>query len=499
MCLLIHGKMLMNKASTIIFPHQLFKQSPVLEQKRIVYLFEAPRYFTDFKFHTQKLMFHRATMKAYEAYLLENGFRVEYIEFTNASYLFTRLLSQSEIHYIDPVDMILENELISWAKKNKIKLINYATPAFISSHEWLVEELGNKKNVRLHSFYIKQRKRLNILIDHMGKPIGGKWSYDEANRKPLPENHVIPEPTQFKINHYRTEASEYVKLHFSQNPGDEKTCIYPINHEEAEAWLDDFLHHRLYFFGPYEDAIKIEEPILFHSVLSPLLNTGLLTPEYILTKTLAYAQKNDIPLASLEGFIRQIIGWREFVRGVYIVAHEEQRSRNFFKHFRKLSYTFWLGKTGSEPVDTIIKRVLQTAYSHHIERLMILGNFMLLIETDPHDVYRWFMELYIDAYDWVMVPNIYGMSQYADGGFMITKPYLSSSHYIKRMSNFKEKKWSIVWDALYWHFIYKNQHILRKNPRLSLTISILDRMDSLKLKKYLEIAQHYLKQLDKIT
>ena len=207
------------------------------------------------------------------------------------------------------------------------------------------------------------------------------------------------------------------------------------------------------------------------------------------TATLNFAQThaNKIPLTSLEGFVRQIIGWREFVRAVYLLKGSQQRSTNFWGHTRKLPESFYTATTGVEPVDTTIRRLQKHAYTHHIERLMVLGNFMLLCEIDPDEVYRWFMEMFIDAYDWVMVPNIYGMNQYADGGLMTTKPYISSSKYILRMSDYEKGSWCDVWNSLYWRFINKHRDVFRKNPRMSFMVSAFDRMPDEKRNTHLSI------------
>ena len=229
-------------------------------------------------------------------------------------------------------------------------------------------------------------------------------------------------------NHFNDEAVAYTQKYFAGNYGKLNTdFIYPTNFADSKNWLQTFFKSRFSEFGAYEDAIVVENNFLHHSVLTPMLNVGLLTPQFIIDEALQYAGNHEIPLNSLEGFIRQIIGWREFIRAVYELKGNEERTRNYWGFTRKIPASFWNGTTGVEPIDSTIKKVLETGYCHHIERLMVLGNFMLLCEFDPDDVYRWFMELFIDAYDWVMVPNVYGMSQFADGGLMATKPYISGS------------------------------------------------------------------------
>ena len=221
-----------------------------------------------------------------------------------------------------------------------------------------------------------------------------------------------------------------------------------------------------------------------------------MTPKYVIDKTLEFANKNDVPINSVEGFIRQIIGWREFIKGIYISKGEIERTTNFFKFRRKIPSSFYDGSTGIEPIDTTIKKILKTGYAHHIERLMVLGNFMLLCEFDPDEVYRWFMELFVDSYDWVMVPNVYGMSQFADGGIMSTKPYFSSSNYIKKMSNYKKSNWETLWDSLYWRFIEKNRDLFSKNIRMKFMVNMYDKMDQEKKSNIISVSEIFLKSID---
>ena len=274
---------------------------------------------------------------------------------------------------------------------------------------------------------LNNEKKRSILLDEESKPLGGKWSFDGENRKKYPKGK-IPPPVQYpNLNSYFKEAlKEYTEKHFEKNLGEiPKYSSYPITHQETEIWMNQFFEKRFLEFGTYEDAIVREERVLNHSVLTPMLNVGLIQPQEVIDGALKYAQENDVPLNSLEGFVRQIIGWREFIRGMYECKGTASRIRNFWGFNRKIPNSFYDGTTGIVPVDVTIKKVLKDGYCHHIERLMILGNFMLLCEFDPDEVYKWFMELFIDAYDWVMVPNVYGMSQFADGGFFATKPYIS--------------------------------------------------------------------------
>ena len=270
---------------------------------------------------------------------------------------------------------------------------------------------------------------------------------------------------------------------------------YPTTFLEAEQWLEIFLKDRFKLFGDYEDALVNNNHQLYHSLLSPLMNVGLLTPKHVIDQALKFADKHQIPINSVEGFVRQIIGWREFMNMVYFQIGNEQRTRNFWNFKRKLPASFWDGTTGIEPIDVIIKEILKTGYCHHIERLMVLGNFMLLCEFDPDDVYRWFMEMFIDSYDWVMVPNVYGMSQYADGGLTTTKPYVSGSNYIIKMSNYKKGEWSEIWDSLFWRFMDVHRTVMGKNMRIGMLIKSFDKMPQEKRERYYEVSDKFFANL----
>ena len=491
------------KTATVIFPHQLFKKHPGLSKNRDIFLVEDQRFFGDpefpFHFHKKKLILHRASMRAYRERLMSEGYYVHYVEFRpdpSIDHLFKGLRDRKadEIWVADPVDHVLEDRLRKNGTRWKIKVTFGPTPAFLSSSPWLADFFRTSTHFSMAPFYIAQRKRLGVLVEG-GKPLGGKWSFDPENRKKIPKGLAIPPRTLPKPNKWTEDAANFVARSFPENPGTPDGFVYGVTHEDAEKWLDDFLKKCLRDFGDYQDAMVQDEPFLFHSVLTPMLNIGLLTPDQIVQRSLAFAQKNSIPLNDLEGFIRQVIGWREFMRAVYLLESERERRTNFFRHRRNLPRSFYTGTTGIGPVDTVIQRLTHHAYVHHIERLMILGNFMLLCEIHPDEVYRWFMELFIDAYDWVMVPNVYGMSQHADGGFITTKPYISSSHYIRKMSDFPEGDWCDTWDGLYWRFIFKHRDFFGKNPRMKVMTRQLDRMGKARLKKHLAVAEQFLGKL----
>jgi deoxyribodipyrimidine photolyase-related protein len=496
------------KTVAIIFPHQLFEKSILLQNNIEIYLVEEYLFFNQYKFHQQKIVFHRASMKFYESYLKSNNIKVHYIDaqqdISDIRKLIVHLHHKkiSTIEYIDTTDYLLEKRLSHQANKYKIQLKQYTSSLFINTKNDLAQFFKDKKKYFQTDFYIHQRKIRKILIDKEEKPIGGKWTFDGENRLKYPKDKVPPKVVFPGLNNFYKEAIQYVITHYSSNYGTiSSTFIYPTTFVEAKDWLKEFFKNRFFQFGDFEDSIVDQENILHHSVLTPMLNVGLLTPEYVLKEAVAYATKHNTPINSLEGFVRQILGWREFIRAVYIHKGTIQRTTNYWKFTRRIPTSFYTGTTGITPIDDVIKKVLATGYAHHIERLMILGNFMLLCEFDPNEVHQWFMELFIDAYDWVMVPNVYGMTQFADGGIMATKPYISGSNYILKMSNYKKTSsnsavsWEATFDGLFWAFMHKQRTFFLQNPRLGMLVHTFDKMSEEKKNMHLNNATNFLKNL----
>ncbi len=487
----------------LIFPHQLFAQNPLFDLSGTIYLVEEWLFFQQFNFHQQKLAFHRATMKYYEDYLVLKGYTIIYIPTTDARSDVRQLLpflhaeGVTEVAVVDPVDDWLHRRLQKGCTQLQLSLTVLDSPMFLNSRAQLGDFFSpDKSNFRQADFYKKERIARKILLDDSGNPVGGKWSYDVENRKKYPKNKPIPQVVYPQVGLYHQEAIAYVNEHFSQNIGTlSDAIVYPIGFQSGEEWLHQFLMHRLAEFGDYEDAIVQKESLLKHSLLTPLLNVGMITPSQIMGRTLVLAASDLIPLNSLEGFIRQIMGWREFIRGVYVAVGREERTKNFWGFTRKIPPSFYDGTTGIVPVDETIKKVLKTGYCHHIERLMVLGNFFLLCEFDPNEVYRWFMELFIDAYDWVMVPNVYGMSQFADGGMMSSKPYISGSNYIMKMSDYPKGDWQEIWDALFWNFLNNNRFYFLANQRLGMLVPLYDKWEESKKEAVQKTAAEFLEKL----
>ena len=493
----------MSNSAFLIFPHQLYQINPFLQKDSKVYLIEEDLYFKQYHFHQQKLVLHRASMKYYEQFLIKKGLKVQYInqdnKLSDCAALIATLTDEGidHIHVVDVVDNWLMKKINTACKKYALKLHIYDSPNFLNSTIGVSDFFSKRKTYFQTDFYTWQRKQRGILLETDGKPVGGKWTFDAENRAKFPKKEIVPSLPLPSENEYLIEAKHYVQKYFPKNYGDTNgPHLFATNFEEAENWLDEFLKSRFEKFGIYEDAIVTKETVLHHSVLSPMLNIGLLTPQQIIEKALAIGKEKNIPLNSMEGFIRQIMGWREFIKIVYEREGSKQRTTNYWKFTRKIPASFWTGTTGIPPIDSTIHKVLKTGYCHHIERLMVLGNFMLLCEFDPNEVYKWFMEMFIDAYDWVMVPNVYGMTQFADGGLMTTKPYISGSNYLMKMSDYEKGEWQSTWDGLFWRFMHEHRSFFLKNPRLGMLIGTFDKMSPEKQSTHLSNANDFLKNLD---
>ena len=486
----------------ILFPHQLFEQNPLIEKADTIYLVEEWLYFKQYNFHQQKIFFHRASMKAYQSHLLSLNIKVEYIDSFNDLSDIRKLIAHLKsigvdgFAYIDTTDQWLEQRMQKACEQHGVAAHKNNSPLFLLTSEENAHYFSGRKRMFQTDFYKNQRQQRNILMDTDKIPMGGKWTFDDENRLKYPKGKTPPPVHFLASNQLHDEAAQYVRQYFPDNYGNlNPQFIYPTNFADSKQWLKTFFATRFAEFGAYEDSIVTKEIFLHHGVLTPMLNVGLLTPQYVIDEALAYASAHDIPINSLEGFIRQILGWREFIRAVYELKGNEERTRNYWGFTRKIPASFWNGTTGIEPIDSTIKKILETGYCHHIERLMVLGNFMLLCEFDPNEVYRWFMEMFIDAYDWVMVPNVYGMSQFADGGLMSTKPYISGSNYLMKMSDYPKGDWQAVWDGLFWRFMHVHRDFFLRNPRLGMLVKTFDKMPEQKRQLHVNNADRFLDAL----
>ncbi len=493
--------------AALLLPNQLFAQHPSLTpQPDKVVLFEDPLFFGDpiypANMHKQKLWLHRSSMARYRDDLIRQGFDATIWPYEREAGSCLRLfqnlqeLGVDQVNMVDPVDFIAEKRLSAAAGITNITINLQPSPGFLNTQDYNLAWSTGRKRWFMAEFYKSQRRRLNVLMNG-DQPVGGQWSYDEDNRKKVPKALLkslpwIDWPTHDAIDQ---TAKDSVLAEFPDALGTLDRLYYPTFHKEAADWLNQFLERRFDRFGDYEDAIVEGESWLWHAVLTPALNIGLLTPKQVLNTTLAHAYRRNVPLNSVEGFIRQIIGWREFMRATYDDLGVKMRTTNHWNHRRTMPVAFYDASTGIDPLDDTICRVLKTGYCHHIERLMVLGGFMFLCEIDPDDVYRWFMEMFVDSYDWVMVPNAYAMSQHADGGLITTKPYFSGSNYIRKMSHWGKGPWADIWDGLYWRFILKHAGTLASNPRWAMMCRTAERMSSDVKDKHVTTAEAFLQRI----
>lgn len=480
----------MNEA-TLIYPHQLFKQSPAINKGVSVYLVEEHLILTHNPVHRSRLVLHKLSMDAYQRYLEQAGYHVIRLgaaEHATTQSVFDRIILDGvdAVHVVDTTDSYLEKAI----KQSGLRRVWYESPLFLLEKAEAKDRYLSSKRF-MANFYKQLRKDRSVLINANGSPVGGKWSFDEDNRKKIPKDTPSPDDIEFAQSDEIYAAKEWAN-NLDCDAYGEAECWLPFTHTDAEQYLRTFLASRFSNFGAYEDAMSTKGVRLWHSAISPLLNIGLLTPEAILDEAIRAAQRYEVPMNSLEGFIRQILGWREFIRASYEVDGSVMRKKNFWNHDRKLTDAYWQAQTGVAPVDHVIKTALEYGYTHHIERLMVLGNFMLLNKIHPDEVYRWFMGLYLDAYDWVMVPNVYGMSQFADGGSFATKPYISGANYIRKMSDFAPGDWEPIWTGLYWNFIHEHLEFFQQNHRLSMMPRTLAKMNEETRNRHLEIAKAFM-------
>ena len=436
---------------------------------------------THFKYHKHKIIHFLSSMRFFGDYLKEKGKDVHYFEFGPQPHFLEKLesiiiaLKIEKIQIYEVEDKFFEDQLFRFFESKNIEMEVLHSPMFICRRDEFKHYLGEVKKPFLNNFYIRMRKKHNILLEY-GEPTGGKWNYDSSNRKKIPKKFEVDDFRPPKIEStYVDEVCKIVDEHFSDHPGETSNYWIPIDRKSSIEWFKTYLEERFVHFGDYQDAIDIRAPFLYHSVISPMVNIGFITPDEVIREVLKYLNEDN--LNSVEGFIRQVLGWREFVRGIYQNYDEVQQKDNFFDHHKKLTDDWYEGTTGIPPVDDAIQKAQEWGYCHHIERLMVVGNIMVLLEIHPQEVFKWFMEMFVDSSDWVMGPNVFGMSQFSDGGIFATKPYICGSNYLRKMSHYKKGDWCTEVDGLYWTFIEKHQNFFRKNHRLSMMVSLLGKMD----------------------
>ena len=478
----------------LVVGDQLFKNHPALNLQADFVMVESGFLTSKFNCHKFKLSYILTSMREYRDFLNQSGKNVFYSNLDKEEdfeYVITALFKSGKYQKLlicEIADKYFARFLEEVCLKLNITLEILDSPMFLTPKHVFLNYISTKngKKLLMNEFYIQQRIRLNILVEKQ-KPVGGRWSFDQDNRKKLPKSIIIPErQSEFESKHYR-DVTELISKYFPTNPGQILNQSWlPVNHQQAEEYLNQFVEKFLPAFGDYEDAITASSDTVFHSCLSALLNNGLLTPYQVLQNVLS---AKNIPINSLEGFVRQIIGWREWVKGLYDHVYTENfleynhfnADNNLPEYFYKIDSINDKEYLQNLPLRNILQKVDRLAYCHHIERLMILANWMTLNKYRPDQCYNWFMEMFIDSSEWVMVANVMGMGLYADGGVFATKPYIAGGNYIKKMSDYPTGKnyvWEKMWTDKFWEFLLSNQETFINNPRMAMLISSRKKIDA---------------------
>ena len=483
----------------VVLGNQLFPPDCLDDcRDAVIFMAEDVGLCTYVRHHQQKIVLFLAAMRSYADELSEAGFDVRYFPLHGEGTYEDKLaclvdeLECTELVHFEVEDKPVEQRLADFCEQRSLERTELQSPMFLTPRDDFERFADGRSRLLMGDYYRRQRKRTGILVDADGEPEGGKWSFDEANRKKLPKSVEPPEIAAAPRTAHVEDVIDIVERAFGDHPGKAEDFWWPTTREQARQWLQSFLDERLAQFGPYEDAISERSATLFHSALSPSLNIGLLTPGEVIDAVLERQADGNLPIESIEGFVRQVLGWREFVRGVYRVHGDEQESANFWCHERELTDDWYQGTTGIVPLDHAIETSLRLGWAHHIQRLMVIGNLMTLCEIRPAAAWRWFMELYVDSSEWVMGPNVYGMGIFSDGGLFATKPYICGSNYILKMSDYGKGDWCPTVDGLYWRFIDKHRDFFASNPRLALMPRALDRLDQDRKQEIFEAAEAFL-------
>ena len=438
--------------------------------------------------HKQKIVLTLSAMRHFAQSLRESGCSVDYVpvdDKSNTGSLGGELRRALRRH---KPDRVVVTEASEWEIREAQRSWNVEIlpdDRFIADHDEFDTWAEGRNTLRMEYFYRQVRQKTGWLMND-GRPEGGRWNYDRENRKRLSDSISIPARKRFVPDAVTREVIEMVEDRYRSHPGSTSHFGWAVTREEAHTALRHFISDCLPFFGDYQDAMKGDNDLLFHSLLSPYLNAGLLLGREVCEAAVSAYLDGCAPLPAAEGFIRQIAGWREFIRGVYWLRMPEYRSTNFLGASRPLPWFYWNGDTSMECMRRVIESTFKYAYAHHIQRLMVTGNFALLCGIDPAQVEEWYLAVYADAYDWVELPNTHGMTLFADGGMVGSKPYAASGAYINRMSDYcmncpfdhKQKTGAKAcpFNFLYWNFLIENENLLATNPRMTFAYRNLRRM-----------------------
>jgi len=504
----------MKTSLILILGDQLSAKIPSLEQadKRsdLVLMVEVSEEATYVRHHKKKIAFIFSAMRHFAEELTRNGWRVDYIRLDEPENIgsFTGELKRALIRHQPNRVVVTEasewrilQAIFDWEKEVGVPVDILSDNRFIVSRDEFQRWAEGRKQLRMEYFYRDMRRKTELLMNG-DQPEGGKWNFDAENRKPASADLLMPQIRKFSPDATTQDVLKLVKGRFADHFGDLEPFWFAVTSQDAEAVVDHFLDGTLAQFGDYQDAMLTGEPFLYHSLLSLYINSGLLDPLYVCRRVEAAYYAGKVPLNAAEGYIRQIIGWREYVRGIYWLKMPEYVSENFFGNTRHLPNFYWTGNTDMACLQAVVTQTKEEAYAHHIQRLMVTGNFALLAGVDPHEVHEWYLAVYADAYEWVELPNTLGMSQFADGGFLSSKPYAASGNYINKMSDYcrhcrfdvKKKVGddACPFNALYWDFLLRNEDKLKSNHRLAQVYRTWHKMDEAKRTEYRQSAARFL-------
>ena len=480
----------------------------------VVLMMEVADETTYVRHHRTKLAYILSAMRHHADALRTAGWQVDYVRLDDPQNTgsFTGEIARAlERHAPDRIVVTEAGEwrvaamLESWQTLFGVPVDIRPDTRFVCSHREFAGWADGRASLTMEFFYRDMRKKTGLLMD-AGKPAGGRWNFDKDNRKPAQADLLMPRPLAFPPDAITREVIELVERRFADHPGSLAGFDYAVTAEDAERQAASFLAHALPAFGDYEDAMLTGERFLWHSILSPYINSGLLDPLDLCRCAEAAYRAGRAPLNSVEGYVRQIIGWREYMRGIYWREGPDYVDRNFLDHTRALPGWYWTGETDMHCLAEALGQTLATAHAHHIQRLMVIGNFALLIGADPKRVHEWYLEVYLDAYEWVELPNTLGMSQFGDGGLLGSKPYVSSGAYINRMSDYcgacrydvgkRVGEDACPFNALYWHFLDRHRGRLGDNRRLAMPYRTWDRQSPPERDATLAQATAFLDALD---
>jgi deoxyribodipyrimidine photolyase-related protein len=503
----------------LILGDQLDRESAALaeidREQDLIVMFEVREESTHVWSHKTRTALFLAAMRHFREDMIKQGHRIEYRELTsrgNTGSLageLTRAITRhrpQRVVMVEPGDYRVREDIERVCESLNVPLETRSDSHFYSTIQDFADHARGRKQLRLEYFYRDLRKRFDVLMED-GQPVGGDWNYDSDNRGSFGKSGlgVIPPPVAFPPDPITADVLKLVAVEFADHPGRLDHFDWPVTPKQAMTALDDFITYRLPAFGQYQDAMWTDEPYLFHSRLSAALNLKLINPRVVVDRAEAAYRRGQAPLPAVEGFIRQVLGWREYVRGIYWQFMPQYAERNALQAHAPLPKFYWTGETDCHCLRQSIRQTLDYGYAHHIQRLMVTGLFALLLGVEPKAIHEWYLAVYVDAVEWVELPNVIGMSQFADGGIMASKPYIASGKYIDRMSNYckgcrydpgkNTGPTACPITVLYWDFIRQHEALLAANPRTIMQVKNWSRMDESTRAEIAAAAERFRKSL----